>query len=415
MSCSNDSAVTFTSTLALYLLLRYARPGINLKQAALFGFVLGLLALSKLIGSILVVVALPLLFIFSRQWKPLVMAAVVFALTAGWWYLRNQVVYGDPLALTAFLKFVGGNLDVPPFTLAGLWDEFRLFRFSVYGLFGHISLLLQPDWVYWFFDVAAIVGGLGAVLALGRWLARPRRWWWSLIDENRNWILVVTWLAAVLALGARWFFAAGIQGRLIFPGLAAGAIVWATGLREVVPSRITTRWLGTALTLPAMVLAVFIIPAYLLPAYWPPPLVTTVPASATATEIRFADDLALRGYTIDRDQNLLRFTFYWETVKHPKVDYSVAVRVVRVDGSLWLDYVNYPGMGTTFTVDWQAGELRRDTYEFDLNRFTTERTPLRLMVGFFDPVTKTMAPISGWADVREPGWATLADINLNDQ
>ena len=414
-ACSNDSAITFTSTLALYLLVRVARPAITLKQATALGFVLGLMALSKLIGSVLVLVALALLFIFSRRGSAVVVATLTFGLTAGWWYGRNQIVYGDPLALNAFLNFVGGNLEVPTLSLVGLWDQFRLLRFSTWGLFGHISILMQPDWVYLIFDTVAIFGFGGAAVAVGRWAVRQRQWTWELIEENRSLILVAVWLAAVLAIGARWFLAAGIQGRLIFPGLAAGAIVWGVGVRALIPTRVSTKWLTTGVTVPLILFALFVIPAYVLPAYWPPPVVNGVPAQATPTDIRFDDEIALRGYTIARDAKKLHLIFFWETLKHPQTDYRVAIRIVRPDGSFWLDYVNYPGMGTTFPTLWQPGELRRDTYEFALSRFSVETVPLQLIVGFFDPTSRTMLSISGWADVRDGGWVTLGELQMNNE
>ena len=94
------------------------------------------------------------------------------------------------------------------------------------------------------------------------------------------------------------------------------------------------------------------------------------------------------------------------------MDYTVAVRLVRPDGSFWLDYVNYPGMGTSLTTIWMPGEIREDEYPFDLDRFPPATEPLRLILGYVDPRTRNMTPVTFWADVREPGWATLTQVEL---
>jgi hypothetical protein len=112
-------------------------------------------------------------------------------------------------------------------------------------------------------------------------------------------------------------------------------------------------------------------------------------------------------------------TFYWETLKTPPVDYTVAIRLVRPhqsfqsDNPFWLDYVNYPGMGTSMPTTWKPGEIRQDDYTFDVNRFDPIEGPMRLIVGYFDPRIHDMTPVSNWQDVREAGWATLQKVDLN--
>ena len=451
-SANNDTAITFTATLTLALLLRIARHGATLRRAALLGLAIGLMALSKLTGTVLAVVAVGLFVLFTpraptqtdrrlratverpvRRRVALGIVLLVAALVSGWWYIRNQIVYRDPLALGAFLRFVGGNLSLPPLTADLLWQQFRLLRFSTWGLFGHISVLMEPTWIYLVYDLIAFVGVLGFVLGAGRILINIVQRQGviagviSFVAENRSLAILVLWLGAVLAIAGRWFFAAGIQGRLIFPGLPALAILIIYGWHTIIAYCVfhisddtqyairNTQYALAGLIIPMAAFAAAVIPLYLLPAYSPPPVVQTVPAEAASTEITFADEIALRGYTIARDHDVLRLTFYWQTLKTPAIDYTVAVRLVRPDGSFWLDYVNYPGMGTSLPTTWKPGELRRDEYIFDLKRFEPASQPLRLIVGWFDPRTRTMVAVNNWNDVREAGWATLTQATLNDQ
>jgi 4-amino-4-deoxy-L-arabinose transferase-like glycosyltransferase len=451
-SANNDTAITFTATFTLAMLLWIARDGVTLRRAVLLGLAIGLMALSKLMGTVLAAVAVGLFVLFTpraptqtdrrrrattgrplRRRLALGVILGVAAAVSGWWYVRNQIVYGDPLALGAFLKFVGGNLDIPPLTAGLLWQQFRLLRFSTWGLFGHISVLMEPTWIYLIYDLIAFVGVLGVVIGAGRVLINIVQRQGviagviSFAAENRALAILVLWLGAVLAIAGRWFFAAGIQGRLIFPGLPALAILIIYGWRTIISYCVlrivgnteyairNTQYALTGLIILMATFAAAVVPLYLLPAYSPPPLVKTVPAEAASTEIKFADEIALRGYTIARNNNQLLITFYWETLRTPPVNYTLAIRLVRPDGSFWLDYVNYPGMGTSLPTTWKPGELRRDEYIFDLKRFEPANEPLRLIVGWFDPRTRMMTTVSGWEDVREAGWATLTQATLNDQ
>lgn len=428
-SCTNDSAITFTSTFSLFCLLWIARNGVTPKRAVLFGLALGLMALSKLTGTVLAGVGLVLLLVLTRRWREVLIGGLAFTVVAGWWYLRNHFTYGDPLALGAFLNVVGGNFDIPAMSFASLWDEFRLMRFSLWGLFGHISVLIQPVWIYLIFDYAALIGAIGFVWWLARGIvvetrhrrvSKPKYDWSNLAHDlvsylNTHQLLLITiiWLATVLAIGARWFFAAGIQGRLIFPSLAAGAVLWTLGITTLL-RRLSPRILALGIMLPMAAFAVAVVPAYLIPAYSPPPLVDQVPAGVNATEIQFGDSVILRGYTTARQADELHLTFYWEALRSPSVDYTVAIRLVRPDGSFWLDYVNYPGMGTSLPTTWKPGVLRADEYVFDVDRFPTETAPLRLIVGFFDPTVRDMLPVSNWANIRENGWATLTELQITN-
>jgi hypothetical protein len=216
-----------------------------------------------------------------------------------------------------------------------------------------------------------------------------------------------------MAAGVRWLLAQGLQGRLIFPGLPAGVIMMIYGLYFLL-SRIPVKAVALGLVMPMFALAVYVIPANLLPAYSLPPIVAQVPAGVIPGGATFGGEIRLRGYTFGRDGDLLHFTFYWETLKTPPVDYTVAVRLVRTDGSFWLDYVNYPGMGTSLPTTWKPGEIRQDDYVFDMKRFEPVGEPMRLIVGYFDPRTRDMTPVSNWQDVQEAGWATLREVDLHE-
>jgi len=367
---------------------------------------------------VLAVLALLVLLALSRRLDVFALAAGLAAVLSGWWYIRNQILYGDPLALASFMKMFGSSFEIPHLSLASIRDLSRYTLFSTWGLFGWTSVLMQPTAIYSVFNLIALLGAVGFVAGAGAAFFNATRREGPLPGvktfsiANRSLVILLFWSGAVAALRARWFLAAGLQGRLLFPGLPAGVILLVYGLRHLFP-RVSARALTTTLGLPALALAVAVIPAYLFPAYSPPPIVKDVPPGPVPVGAIFGDDIELRAYTIAREGDQLRLTFYWEALRTPPVDYTVAVRLVNPDGSFWLDYVNYPGMGTSLPTTWKPGEIRRDEYPFDVDRFPPAPEPLRLIVGYFDPRVRDMTAVSGWPDVREPGWATLQMVEVH--
>jgi hypothetical protein len=84
-------------------------------------------------------------------------------LIAGWWYLRNWRLYGDPTGLNAMLEAAGRRLK--PYSWQQLLDEFEGFRMSFWGVFGGFNLV-APNWVYRLYDALVMAGlvGLGVLV-----------------------------------------------------------------------------------------------------------------------------------------------------------------------------------------------------------------------------------------------------------
>ena len=131
------------------------------------GVVLGLALLTKLSALALVGLAglvIVLLAWYRRSWRLAVRLALAVGAAAlavaGWWYVRNLILYGEPTGLTAMWEVVGRRKDFG----TELWSEFRGLRYSFWGLFGWFSITM-PDWVYRVLDGFSILAVVG--LALG--------------------------------------------------------------------------------------------------------------------------------------------------------------------------------------------------------------------------------------------------------
>ena len=119
-SVNNDNLVIFLSSVTLLLLVRIVQRGTSRWRLVSLGAVIGLACLTKLSALGLIPLTGLTLLLHVGPGSPLdrrtklkrwVMDCVVFCLPvvliAGWWYLRNWQLYGDPTGLNAMLDIVG--------------------------------------------------------------------------------------------------------------------------------------------------------------------------------------------------------------------------------------------------------------------------------------------------------------------
>ena len=163
---NNDNAAVTFSTAGLWWALRLIRLGRwDARSALAAGVVTGLASLSKVSGLGLaglfaaagLLSAWPASGDLRAQLRGFAHAlprvirfgailAVVTGVIAGWWYLRNVVLYGgDVLGWSAFLDAVGRR--EPPADLAKLWSEREGFFWAFWGVFGGLNVIMPP-WTY---------------------------------------------------------------------------------------------------------------------------------------------------------------------------------------------------------------------------------------------------------------------------
>lgn len=201
-------------------------------------------------------------------------AAVVLAclVLAGWWYVRNVRLYGSLTGLNIMLppelrrdwnvvRFVRGL----PAEMHGLW-------LSSWGIFGWFTILM-PTWVYRLIDAAALAAVAGGVAS---W--RRRRW------RRPSWpsgylVLLITWWLLTFAGLLRWMLIAkGAHGRLLFPAIAAPAVLLVLGWRALVPAkRVGDRTLAAIVAVAMAGVSIGALVGAVRPAYAKP---RTIPADA---------------------------------------------------------------------------------------------------------------------------------------
>ncbi len=184
---------------------------------------------------------------------------------AGWWLARNQMLYGDPLAMGVFLRAFVGSRPTPEKMMAGMhltpfeyivqWVIWWTFR-SFWGMFGPSAaggFAFYPGWCY------AVLVALTAAAVAGAagWLSSRASAPWQRRALLAPGLLGGLVIASFVRFNFTFFQA---QGRYLFPALALWAFLFVVGLTHHAPARarahVTAALSGLMLLLAAWGLAV---------------------------------------------------------------------------------------------------------------------------------------------------------------
>ena len=447
---NNDNLVAFLASLALFLISRitfhvsrftFHKWILDIGYWVLLGFVLGLACLSKLSGLGLLVLTAIILVVEAyrrRSARPLVggmIALAVAVAVAGWWYVRNWTLYGDPTGLNMMLAVVGRGS--PPSSLSELWGEFRGLRMSFWALFGWFSILVAPV-AYAILDAVSLF----ALAGLGVWFVRLRCWLASKynnefkgfiefgltdsvnpLDSLSYWtrnlfsktqrgnyrsaleplIVLILWLVIVFLGLVRWTWTTpGSQGRLLFPAISALCILLVLGLSQLVPGRYV-KTLVIVIGLAMFVFAALCPFLYIGPAYARPPIVSPgeVPPGVVHD---FGEKIRLLGYRLDREElrpgEPLGITFYWQSLVEMREDYYLFIHLLGRRGELVGHEDSYHGWGSYPTSLWKPGEIIADAYRLPINEDALSPSLIRVDVGLYDLITEQGLTV--FDQVRQP-------------
>jgi 4-amino-4-deoxy-L-arabinose transferase-like glycosyltransferase len=395
-SVNNDNLIVPLATLILCLIVRTLRQGwLGNGRAFLLGLLLGLAALTKLSGlALLPLTAAVLVVVAARRrawgalfrWGALIAAPVL--VVAGWWYLRNWQLYGDPTGLNAMLDIAGRRPE--PFTFQRLKSEFQGFRLSYWGVFGGFNVI-APQPVYWVYDLLVVAGMAG----WAAWLIRRRGQWRSPAAERL--LVLAVWILLVLVALIRWTAQTyASQGRLAFPAIGAIAVLVAFGLA----GWLARRWQGrglAAVSVLLFLLAAAIPFAVIRPAYARPPILTEadVPADAQRSGVTHAGSFRLLAFVMPQESvrpgQTLPVTIYWQLTEPTDGDLAVFVHLLGRGGELAGQMGSYPGLGAYPLKLLRPGDIVRDTYQVPIVVTATAPSLLRVDVGLFDRADPALA------------------------
>lgn len=265
---NNDVLATTVSAATVLALVRVLQADtLRLGHGLRLGALLGLALLTKLTTLFLLPLAalvFAVRFVQDRRNGSTAAAVrtglVALGLTAaiaGWWFVRNHQLYGDPLALAVH------DVSFPTIPPDQRWSIFldtflpHVFA-SLFGAFGWFSLAPHPLLV----AVGAAVAGI-ALVGLLQSLRTSERHRDDTCAPRHLWLLLAA-LLLVFAGTARFNWTAPQpQARLLFPAIAPAAVLLAAGLVRLAPR---TRWRAWLQVLPigvaALVFAAWFRPAF---------------------------------------------------------------------------------------------------------------------------------------------------------
>ncbi len=359
-----DNAIGSLSAAALYLLLRWLNRGPSLWTAALLGVALGAAALSKLSGLAAVGIALAFMTVHAVRLRrakapgafgDVGLAAGLAVVVAGWWYVRNWALLGDPLGWSAMLPATGAMLRQVPLDFHSAVVRLLERWYTGLAVFGWANLPVHWFW-YW---LSAVVGGWGV---LGGILVAVRR-----LAVNglklQHW-LVLLWPVGFFVALARWveINTAADQWRLLFPAYPALALIATAGLY-----RLVRRQSGLLVAIPCLLLVLNVGAIALLvrPAY--APLGPYSGAIEHPTEVRFGEALQLVGYGTparlhSKPGDTVEVDLFWRALAPIPKDYATDVAAVDALSRLTWKEQSVPDEGRAPMTAWQPGQVVRDRH-----------------------------------------------------
>jgi len=453
---TNDTLITLLASATLVQLLDlWRRSGRGeawpWTRLALLGLTIGLAALSKTAGILLLVYSLVFLAVVAwgdghlRRLAPaLALAGGLAVVVAGWLWLRNASLYGDPTAANQFIRLAGGDRNASVVKVLGETDGLLVSLVAVFGWFS----LRAPDWVYWVWGAIVALALIGALACLVGWARSAREKSSDPAGRQSSRRTTPLWLVALMLAGWLVLVYAGLfsfmlrteaaQGRLLFPAILPIALGVAWGLvgsggcaarrlqRTVRRFAAVPVLLALATTLACLVLVVQ-------PSYARPPVVDGIPADATRVLPQLIDRgqglslLAARSETdAARPGEVVWLTLYWraDVPAAPASDGGetgeeapppeLVIEVFGRDGERIANLHGYHGRGQYPATLWSPGAIIADRFPLRVDPATRAPVLARVFARLADGLpgievaTVKVVP-AAWPVAPETTLAELGD------
>lgn len=376
---SNDTMLAALSTLVILIWVKVLteQQTPTLKLVLMLGGLIGLALLVKTTALGLLPFSMLVLLIAAwrkRDWRFAMvsntMMLAIIALISGWWFARNQILYGDPLAYRLMrisaLFPRAGELTLPELfqiSLPWLWQTF--WGGPTPGDFSPIILVALAMLAGF-----ALIGFTFHILRVAYSVLRVTL------------VILIAWLAFILVAQIQFIrtTTGADQGRYLFPAISVIALIFVLGLRECcrLIMQDARRKTNVSFVLRPLVfviissfflLALFVPFAYTLPAYARPALISPneIQNISRPMNVIFADQIELLGYEVTQRSvkpgDSLQVTLYWRALTPMQESYRVFVHLVGQDNRVAGGADVIPARGAFPTVYWKPGDALRDVIQ----------------------------------------------------
>ncbi len=364
---NNDVIAGLFGSILLWIGVTIIRYGLTTRRSIFLALAYAFALMAKFnLAVALPLVELALLIAVwpQRDWRGFIKAnlfIVVFvALIAGWWFVRNTQLYGEPTGMQIMNEMWGGRNPAESFGLAV--SEIPYAWSSFWGRFGYGQIPL-PDAIYTGALIVSLAGLVGLVIAFAR----------KQFDRIQIKQLVLVIFSALLFAAALFGYmmssTAGAMGRFYFPSLSAFGILLALGWTTLLDSVLRNTQYAIRITryaIPAAALTLALVSffGYFVPAYAAPPKVDA--ASVTQPlNVTFDDKIELLSAEVDRGSaqpgDPIKVTLYWRALR--PIDRSLVEFVHLIDdqGIMIAQRDTWPGRGMYPTTLWKPDEVFADT------------------------------------------------------
>jgi 4-amino-4-deoxy-L-arabinose transferase-like glycosyltransferase len=241
-SVSNDILAELVFGTALLLMVELLTDRFTVLNTTATGIILAIGCITKATCVILIPIAVVAYLLMWRQGRYDVKTAAghvllmlfVAALGSGWWFVRNNVLYGDPLAMSTFQNYFGDTAR-PEYWFSHGFTAFQYLELvvmwtfaSFWGVFGHMNIFM-PSWIYITAAGVSLIGIAGSVKGIPEWRRQS-------VLSNEIWVVFAATFVLVLLAFIRFntvFFQA--QGRYLYPAIVPVAVLWVLGIEGLLP------------------------------------------------------------------------------------------------------------------------------------------------------------------------------------
>lgn len=359
---NNDVIAGLFGSILLWQGVIIVRSGLTPRRSIWLALTFGLALMAKFnLAFALPLVELALLIGAwrARDWRGFITANVFLAsavaVFAGWWFVRNAQLYGEPTGVQRMNELWGGRDPRESFWLAV--SEIPYAWTSLWGRFGYGQIPL-PDVIY----LGAVVVTLLGVIGLSG--AFVRRVFERAQIRQLALVICAALLFAAALFGYMMSSTAGPMGRFYFPGLSAFGVLLALGLSEL-QGRRSAAGIQYAIPVSAFALALVALVGYFLPAYAAPVMLNAAALKIDRPiDVIFDGKAQLLGAEVDRAQaqpgDPIKVTLYWRALKPMDQLYTEFVHLIDEDGIIVTQRDTWPGRGMHPTINWQPGQVFAD-------------------------------------------------------